>query len=336
MPFFGDMRSQFILSSLLLHRFLNKKPNQYFILCSFPGLGGLFPYVDEFWSLKDYSELERIYDNTSGFVNNVDSLLRSLNQNFNNVMTFEGDLAKYYSCGISRPYFDEFETILFYLPQLRSLRVDYGKILSQHRGHKVFIHPVRVAKCWDNGMYSSRKINVEFWYSLIKSLVAAGMVPVVWQNYGSYTLDDGERTKNCVLIQENNVSDILAVMRGCSCVVEVFNNGLNRYASVARVPFISVDSRTKYAGLKEYELDDLTILNKEYRYIFSFPTILQSVGRWSSIVDGIVCKLNDLITRLNKDKWPNTSEVVSIRSYDLVRERKSKRIGSKYIKVKRL
>ena len=43
MPFFGDIRSTFILSSMLLHRYKEeKKGSKYFILCSWPGFESYF------------------------------------------------------------------------------------------------------------------------------------------------------------------------------------------------------------------------------------------------------------------------------------------------------
>ncbi|MFX7025283.1 hypothetical protein ABTI08_20470, partial [Acinetobacter baumannii] len=48
LPFFGDMRSQFLLTSLILPRYLTgQKDGRYFIMASYPGLAGLFPYADE-------------------------------------------------------------------------------------------------------------------------------------------------------------------------------------------------------------------------------------------------------------------------------------------------
>ena len=47
-PFYGDIRSTFNLSSLLLKQYKEKNKNLYVILCSWPGYNGLFDYVDEY------------------------------------------------------------------------------------------------------------------------------------------------------------------------------------------------------------------------------------------------------------------------------------------------
>lgn len=61
LPFFGDIRSLFLLSSFLLNPFKNNfKSSKYFILASWPGFQTLFPYVDEYWSLDDFSQVKKI------------------------------------------------------------------------------------------------------------------------------------------------------------------------------------------------------------------------------------------------------------------------------------
>ncbi len=334
LPFFGDFRSQFVLSTLLLHRYLGEaRPHRYFILCSWPGLSGLFPYVDEYWSPQDNGVLENLWDHTSGFENtstHAETFARSLRQRFDDVITFNPDLSKYYADGLTKPFFDEFGKVTVALPGLRSLRVDLSRLLAQRAGYKVFVHPSRVARGWEHGSYIVKKVDRAFWNDLLTALCQAGMTPVVWQNYGTYDLSENQQ--RCVFVQEQNVLDVLAVMRGCSCVLDVCG-GLNRYAAVARCPFLGVEHRSKFVGLKEYELDDLAVLNKSYRYIFSFPTILEGVGKWSSLIDNIVVKLNEMLPGLNRDTWPTTSEYVSTVSYSQVRKLKTKRLGTKFIKV---
>ncbi len=71
--FLGDIRSSFILSSLLLRRFREEsKGSRYFILCSWPGHEALYPYVDEYWEISEdlleiIEKVEAIYqsNNTS-------------------------------------------------------------------------------------------------------------------------------------------------------------------------------------------------------------------------------------------------------------------------------
>ena len=63
LPFFGDLRSTCILSSFLLHRYRQEvKSSRYFILASWPGFQGLFPYVDEYWSITDNAHIKNFYE----------------------------------------------------------------------------------------------------------------------------------------------------------------------------------------------------------------------------------------------------------------------------------
>jgi hypothetical protein len=130
------------------------------------------------------------------------------------------------------------------------------------------------------------------------------------------------------------VVDVLAAMRACSAVVDVFS-GVSRYAAVARCPYVAVEDRQTFSGLKAYEIDDLAVLNKEYRYVFSYPPVLDG-GRWETVVDSVVGRLRDLFSGLNRDAWPPTSEYVSAVSYSVVRKRENKRLGTHFIKVPRV
>ena len=99
-PFFGDMRSSFILSSVLLRRIKEEsKGSKYFILLSWPGQQALYPYVDEYWAIEDENVLEKLRFQIDGFQNfssYYTLLLRSLNEWFYDMMTFK-DLKIYRS-----------------------------------------------------------------------------------------------------------------------------------------------------------------------------------------------------------------------------------------------
>ena len=76
-------RSVFNLSLYFKHY------SKYLILISYPGFETLFPYVDEYWHVSDFSGLSQIYfksdylENKSQFFLN---LIRTLNENFRNVL----------------------------------------------------------------------------------------------------------------------------------------------------------------------------------------------------------------------------------------------------------
>ena len=108
MPFFGDLRSMVVMSSLLLHRYRQEvKNSKYFILASWPGFQGLFPYVDEYWSTNDEAHLKRFYEQSEGLRNKSDMTtiyLRNLNEFFREVFDCN-EIAPYYQNGFTNKFF---------------------------------------------------------------------------------------------------------------------------------------------------------------------------------------------------------------------------------------
>jgi len=250
MPFFGDERSQFVLSSLLLHRYLGlEKPNNYFVLCSYPGLAGLFPYVDEYWSIADSVAANDVFDKVAGPTSLSDKAItfrRSLREYFRDVVTWEDDLSAYYDQGLTAKFFQSFGKVSVYLPPLRSLRMDMSRQINSLSGYKVFVHPTKVARSWQNG-FKNTKIDRLFWKDVYTRLLDAGITPVVWQTADCYDLSP-EFSGRCVFISDVNVLDVLAVMRACHCVLDV-HSGISRYAAIARCPYLCIEERHKYSGL---------------------------------------------------------------------------------------
>ena len=104
MPYFGDIPSMAILSSILLNRYREEmKGSKYFILCSWPHMAGLFPYVDEYWSvsmdamLEMYPECERMLNNSARAVKEE----RNLNYYFSDVVPVR-DLVPFYDNGVTK------------------------------------------------------------------------------------------------------------------------------------------------------------------------------------------------------------------------------------------
>ena len=135
-PFFGDHRSSFILSSVLLRRIKEEtKGSKYFVLASWPGHEGLFPYVDEYWHVEDEGALEKLINDASGFSNlsSVLSLMtKSLNQHFYEVMD-SSDLIPYYENGIAKGFFERFKHVkvsLPYIPSPATMGLDVARTLA--------------------------------------------------------------------------------------------------------------------------------------------------------------------------------------------------------------
>jgi hypothetical protein len=107
---FGDFRSTFITASLLLKRYKEQDPTKYVILCSWHGYQHLFPYVDEYWSIKDSNLNIELARQASGFSNLSEyytTFLRSLHNHFENVITYEL-LETYYNDGFTNKCWDEY------------------------------------------------------------------------------------------------------------------------------------------------------------------------------------------------------------------------------------
>ena len=335
MLFYGDLRSQFVLSSLLLHRIKELYPSKYLILSSFPNQAGFYPYVDEYWSPQDEATTKLLADGACDFGNaHADKVLfqeQQLNRYFENILHVE-DYYKYYQGGFSKEFIDEFKWIIYKLPSIPSSKIEFNRVLSQRAG-KVFIYPSRTMRCWNKGRVTLLNGKKEFWHELAKGLIAKGITPVVYQDYGSFDISPVLQDK-CVYVREEKILDVFGAMRTTGCVLDVFN-GLSRWASAARTPFIACAERHYYAEMKEYELDDLCNNTLPHKYIFSFPTIIES-GHWQELIDTMVAKVEGFIPELNRDTWPSAAEQALVVPYDLVRKRKQTRIGARFIKVERL
>lgn len=341
LPFFGDLRASFVLSSFLLKRYREEiKASKYFILASWPGQAGMFPFVDEYWSFLDEAVVKKFYENAEGLRNTSNlntTYCRNLNEFFRDVVDVK-DLEKYYRNGFTNYFFEKFTDTKRFLPFIPSVSImgrDFNKDLSTRPGYKVFIDPTIFCKFWHNGTSDTIRSQKEFWVELCKFLLKSDVTPVVWQHGLAHSLveDLGE---SCIFLRENDVIKALSVMRACSCVLDVMN-GSSRYALMARTPFICVDERSRYAGTREYELDDLCAGRLPNQYIFTFSTILTEgkLSFWQSdIFQTIKRKLDGFLPNINKDGLPPTAESNEIVSYkDFVQQRKKKKLGTRFIKI---
>jgi hypothetical protein len=341
LPFFGDHRSSFVLSSLLLKRIKDElKASKYFILASWPGHEGLFPYVDEYWQVEDETSLDKLRTETSGFSNNssVATLIhRALNQYFYDVMS-DKDLLPFYNNGITKEFFERLKHVKTYLPAIpssASLGVESARVLAQ-RESKVFIYPSRTIFSWRFGGLAKLSVPKEFWTDLIDRLLKNKFFPVVYNDIFSYDLS-AEFTNDCLHLKDIDLMKCLGAMRATGCVVDMFS-GISRYAIAARTPFVCFDERAKFNGLKDYELNDLCGHKVPKEYIFGFGAIIESGDRasWNSnLLDHLIVKLNKIYGKMDRDSWPSSAEFEEIVPYDSVRRIKNKKLGSRFIKVQR-
>jgi hypothetical protein len=341
LPFFGDLRSMTILSSYILHRYREEsRGSKYFIVASWPGFQGLFPYVDEYWSLTDESIIKRFYDHSEGMRNSSDlnvSYMRNMNEFFRDVIDAV-EIQKYYRNGFTNYFFDKFQDTKRFLPFIPSSSIigkDFNRNLMTKPGYKVFLHPSVYCRFWHNGISDHMKVKKEFYIDLVNFLFGKDVTCVLWHNAFSYDLADSLEEK-CVFLREQDVTKALSAMRACGCVLDTFN-GLSRLSLLARTPFLSLDERSRFSGTKEFEIDHLSGNQIPYQYIFSFSTIITDgdAGLWKSdIFPSIYRKLDEFLPNLNRDEWPSTAENIENLPYeDFVQPQKKKKLGTRFIKV---
>lgn len=340
-PFFGDIRSTMILSSFLLKRYKEEvKGSKYFILATWPGHRHLFPYVDEFWSLAN-DNLEDLYKSAHGFENTgklSTIYCRNLNLYFEDVV-MPSAFGEFYENGFKKEFFSKFKVIKRSLPNVPSLSIlgqKFATELRQRAGLKVFLHPSKWICCWNRGKTIKFPYKREFWISLVNRMIQDGFVPVVHSNYLTHDISP-DFTNKCIYIPEADLSKVMGAMRAVGCVLDVFSE-ISRISLMARCPFVAVLERNKFAGMKDYELDDLCEKELPKQYIFTFPTIIDNGNEhtWNlNLFNGIMQKLTDFIPLLDINTLPSTTESTVEVSYDVVRKKKMTRMGAKFIKVPR-
>ena len=327
MWFFGDVRSLFILSAMLLKRYREQfKGSKYFILCTWPGYEAMFPYVDEYWSIKNEDVLPQLYRGSSGFANEstyVAPYLRQLNYFFEDVIGTEVFDA-YYQNGIQQGFWEKFKHVKIFLPSIASAAImghGFLKELSTKEYPKILLHPVRWAQQWACGRIEWVQVEKRFWLELVNRLIKDDFAPVIYHNFFTHDLSQ-ELLGRCPHTAEKDVSKILALMRSVDCVLDVFS-GVSRLAIAARSPFICCDERPRYIGLKEYEIDGLCCEKSLPReYIFNFATIIRTGNEYlwdANLFDNISARCRQLVSDTNRENLPATSESNKIVPYSDVK-----------------
>lgn len=340
-PFFGDRRSSFILSSILLKRIKEElKGSKYLVLMSWPGHEGLYPYVDEYWQIEDETHLSKLRSGRLGFDNSSSFyplIQKSLNQYFYEVITPQ-DLSSYYSNGLTKEFFERFKHVKVSLPTVpspSSLGSDTARTLAQHEP-KVFVYPSKDIFSWRQGKVVSSVAPQDFWKDVIDRLIKSKFFPVVVSDHSSYDLSQDFRG-DCLHLSGLDVLKTMSVMRSCGCVLDFFGD-VSRIALAARAPFLCFEERAKYMALKEYEINDLCGKMVPKEYIFGFGAIIESGDRtsWNSnFLDHMVVKLNKMYESMDREKWPSSAESNEIVPYDSVRKLKNKKFGSRFIRIEK-
>lgn len=342
LPFFGDLRSSFILSKLLLKRYREQvKGSKYFIVISWPGDEILYPFADEFWTVKNEFSLEDLKRKSNGFLNTHEfysSIMRSLNYFFSDVID-PIIFNDYYENGLTIEFFNKFKDVSVYSPpipsSISSLGIETSKNI-QTVGPSIVVYPSKNIRKWNYEGCVSSVAPKGFWVYLCKKLLKDKITPIVCLNELAY--DISKEVSKCVFVDKLNTGQMLTLMRSVGCSLDVFN-GTSKLAVLAKSPFIAFDERNRFFGNKEYELDDLCALNIPREYIFSFSSIVSDGDEsdWeSNIVNPLLIKLNLFLPKLDRDSWETLSEKEELVEYSSIRKKNMLKLGTKFIKVEQL
>lgn len=341
--FFGDIRSSFVLSSMLLRRFREEvKGSRYFIVVTWTGYKDLFPYANEVWTVRDTAVAQEMAKRSLRFGNSSD-LLTEIRQKLNWVFTEVIDateLERYYNDGITQEFWDKFRNFkrnLVNIPSATILGNDFLKELGRRPGYKVLTFPAIHVRSWRHGMLTYQKTPKQFWVDMYEHFLANNIMPVVYRGIDGHDVTP-ELTDRCLYIHDTDVLRLFGAMRAVGCVLDVFT-GFDRWAIASRTPFVSLDERQRYFGQKENEVDGLCCHEALPRkYIFLFSTIIEygALDIWKvNIFEPITAKLLSFLPTLNRSSWPSMSESNEIVPYSKVTKLKMKKIGTKFIKIKK-
>ena len=320
LPFLGDLKSMFLLSSNILKPYKESRSSKYLIMGSWPGCQSLFPYVDEYWSVKD-SNISKLASNAISHYNNSDVYALSLRNLRNWFDVIESSEIKGKSTA---------EDISLFLPAIPS-----NSILSENfkeglkkSGQKVVVYPVRNVKSWQKGKIDKLNVSPNFWSELLNRLISEGMTPAIYMDNFTYNLSS-EFGDKCLYITSENMSHTLCAFHQIGCILNLFSD-IDKLAIAARCPYVSVNERRCYIEGKDYEIEEICG-DIERKSIFSFSTHTLNGINWdTNLFDIIVKNIKDL--QLTEKKQSITSEINKSVPYNKVRKRQAQKKGIKFIK----
>lgn len=330
LPFFGDVKAEFVLSTLLAYRVFS---NDYLILLSWPGHNGLYDYVDEYWTISDLNTLTDLHRYAHNFNNTKAEMYdKMLMKYFDNVVDIKDIFSTYYHNGFTSKFLEQFTDIQYMLPSIPSANMAWGNNKSQQK-KKVLICPSKYVYRYQNNVEVKIMMDELFWIKLTKHLLEKDIHPIIMQNYGTYDLST-EFGSDAFYLTDGNIMAILAVMRASNCVLDVFN-GISRYALIARAPYFVCDERQRYFGTRDYILDDLCGVDIPKEFMYSFATVSNN-SSYNLLSEAIVNRVCDFLDTVDYNDLPSTTQFQKQLSYDNVRKKEVRRIGARFISVPRL
>lgn len=334
-PLFGDIRANVVLSSLFLKEFRQNRKDKYIIVCSWPGHKVLYPGVDEYWSVSDVKLAEEAYFYSKGFNNNsslVSGYFKNLSYYFFEDVVHPDEWTKFYNNGITENFWSSHEEVNKFLPQISS-GADLPRELIKSESNKVFVYPTKYINLWWLGNQRIANLPKDFWLCFIEELLKMDIKPVVYKGFLTHDISS-DFTSKCLYVNDLELSKALGAMRYVGCVVDFFG-GISRLAVLARTPYFAYDERSRYFNFKEYEIDDICAIGIPRKYIFSFPTIIESGNKdaWlSSILSIFKNEFFEFFSLLKREEWPLCSEVNESISRKFIREKKFLSMGIKFLK----
>jgi hypothetical protein len=316
---FGDLRHLVVLSSFLLNRYKYDHQSKYLILVSYDGLADLFPYVNEFWGLRNFQS----YQKSDGFENSsteLDSIRKSLFRDFfDEVISSKDEFGQLYYNGFTDNFFRKYNKFIRTTPKVSHISTLPGLVrnLTASEGVRVFFLPCLYERRYDRGKTFYERSDKEEYKSLLKALIEYKFVPIVVKNEFTHDISD---VKGCIHLYQPDFGLILTTMRAAGLVLDYFS-GVNRLAALAGVPFICLDDRQRYINSKEWEMDDLSCPLLAKKYLFSNHDRVKS----------IITTLLDLPPQSLLSADGECREV----NYDQVRRKKGLMFGTNLLKVPR-
>lgn len=330
--FWGDWKHQFLFSTVILKNYIKMQNKKYVIFCSYVGFGYLYPQADEFWSFGN--GVQNIDSNVFFNVGKSNAALISCENNllryFPNAIDGGGVVSQYFDNGFTSKFFEDFPAIQYSLPSVSSPPFEIAKSFSKHVGKKVFIYPCKKVRFIEQGKEYQSLSNDSIWNRLVDNLLNNGYLPVIYQNNMTFDLSKKYANK-CQYITETNLSAIIAIMRACDCVLDIFS-GISRLALIARVPYLIAEERRKYFLLKDVEIDDTLGCRVPHDVLFFFQDVKN--GECDFVDEMLMSKLKNLMEKSNRDTWQSTSQFEEFVPY--VSRQNNKSIGAYFITVSKL
>lgn len=339
--FAGDIRSEAVISSLLLSRECSRSGGKYTILCSYNNHSCLFPYVDEYWSVVSGDDQEEMISEADGLDNpsGVYAMQRrSLNYFFDDVVGGDA-FAKFYDGKLTRGFYEAYGEIERFLPNIPSVAILNQKLMQElgsRSGRKVAILPYKRIRCHTKPRKEVISIPRSFYEHLCLRLLDRGWVPVVIGGSGRHDLS--RDVSGSIYSFEDEMGARLSSIRACDCLLDIFA-GSHCYAMLARSPYVAIDERKRRETSGGFELEDICGQGLSKTYIYSFLSLLENGGlqEWSAgILDPLCSRMAKFFESIPpRDLLPTTSESRVVIPREAIRGPSIRKVGMKFLKVER-